>query len=499
MDTEIELKLAVDRDVTDIIEQCLIPSLKVKSTAVDKHLFNQYYDTPQRVLRKFGIGLRVRRSDDSIEQTIKTRGKVSGGLHQRPEYNVPLSSMEPDLDLFDTSIWPENLSLSRLEAQIEPLFRTDFHRRAFELQFDDGSRVELVFDQGHIVSRDHQDSIREVELELKDGQPECLFRVALALAALTPVRLSNLSKAARGYMLSDNKPLTRRALTDYLDMRQDDNCETAFIKAIEYALSHWQHHEACYLASAKVKDLYGVLDGMRLCLQAITLFLPTLQCQALLDLHKQLIALEARWQWLEDLLALKELRSRKGQFRKKLAPHDGLISYLRGRSEGLVLEHELPDAFFNAEHVGLQLNLMKTLLDKPWQQASENYAVRLKEHARGWLSQGWQSILQAMPKGKVLSAQEYLSHQSTLRQTMYNGLMLGSLFDEGRDQFRAPWLDILEGMEELAVLSFLQKELRRSDLEDSDDLMRWSNDKIVRLLSVMEQSRAVALQLEAYW
>lgn len=499
MDNEIELKLAVDSDVRELLESKLFPVLKATWEASDSQLFNQYYDTPDRDLRKHGIGFRIRRAEDYIEQTIKTRGKVTGGLHQRPEYSVPLQSLEPDLDLFDGDIWPDDLSLSRVQAQLMPTFKTDFLRRAYQLHFADGSHVEMVFDQGGVVAGEQTDPICEVELELKSGDPALLFHIALKMTEFTPVRLSNLSKAARGFMLADGKTLRRQPLTSYLKVKGKDSCEQGFIKSIEYALSHWHHHEASYLREGRLKDLLGMQEGMQLCLQAITLFLPMLQCDALLTVHKRLLNDVNRWHWLEDLIALKELRSKKGQYRKKLVPNDSLISYLRGRSEGLMLDYDLPSALSDKKHVTAQLMLMQTLLEKPWREESKNYASKVYEHAKGWLSQGWQSILQAMPKGKVMTAKDYLSHQTTLRQTMYNGLILGNLFDEGRDQFRAPWLDILSGIDELAMLDFLQTELRRSDIDDRADLVEWSNEKLDRLLSVMEQSRKVALQLDAYW
>lgn len=37
------------------------------------------------------MGLRIRQEDQELTLTLKTNGKVVGGLHSRPEYNLPLT------------------------------------------------------------------------------------------------------------------------------------------------------------------------------------------------------------------------------------------------------------------------------------------------------------------------------------------------------------------------------------------------------------------------
>lgn len=58
-------------------------------------LTNIYFETADNFLRSHDMGLRIRGFDDRYEMTIKTAGKVVGGLHQRPEYNVAIA--EPQL------------------------------------------------------------------------------------------------------------------------------------------------------------------------------------------------------------------------------------------------------------------------------------------------------------------------------------------------------------------------------------------------------------------
>ena len=138
------------------------------------------------------------------------------------------------------------------------------------------------------------------------------------------------------------------------------------------------------------------------------------------------------------------------------------------------------------------------LLNRPWRESAHGFDAPVLEHAHGWLSQGWQTLLQAMPN-KTMQAPQYLSAQVILRQTLLNGFMLAGLFDEGREGFRAPWLDLAIGMEELNALALLQQILQETDLDDKTDLLKWTSDKTNALLNVMEMTRNVALNAEVYW
>lgn len=499
MDTEIELKLLVSGDVKNQLESSLLGHLGATHQMSEFTLYNQYFDTPDRLLGKHEIGFRVRNKGGYFEQTVKTAGKIVGGLHQRPEYNVQIDTNRPDLDLFDQEIWPDNLSISRVQASLNAIFKTNFTRTEYLLTYSDGSLVELVFDNGVIQAGDQKVDINEIELELKQGAASRLFDIADRISTLMPIQIGSLSKAARGYMLADDALLKPKPLKHALVVCEQDSCETGFIKAVEYALAFWQHHELCYLQSNKIKDLRGMLTGMRLLLQAITVYLPSLQCSTMLGLHKTLLSHINKWFWLEKSFGLKELRSPKGPYRKKLTKNEELVSYLRGLSEGLLNEYKPIEIIQSNENTLIQLTISRLLFEKPWREESTGSATKLTEHAKGWLSQGWHNVMQSMPVNKKIAAQDYIFQQSMLRQTLYNGFLFGSLFSEHRDQFRAPWLDLLEGIDDLKTLTFLQEQLVVSDLEERQDLLDWSEEKITNLLSVMEQSRKVAVRMEPYW
>ena len=243
------MKLLVADGADKVIQQQLLPSLSAGVKMEKLVLANDYYDSPQRSLRKHDIGYRIRSNNSSIEQTIKTKGSTVGGLHQRPEYNITLEQATPQLSLFAKHIWPVDLNVAELQEQLVLMFSTNFTRHLYLLTLADGSQIELVWDKGEIHAQQQSLPLCELELELKKGKPEHLFSLARQIAQLMPMRIGNASKAARGYGLVDGSKNSPLPLPETLAISPTANIETAFIQTMEFALGYWQHHEALYYLS----------------------------------------------------------------------------------------------------------------------------------------------------------------------------------------------------------------------------------------------------------
>ncbi|AWL11037.1 Triphosphatase [Saliniradius amylolyticus] len=502
MDQEIEFKLLVapDVDPVTIIEQQLQPQWDKACHQGAADLFNVYYDTPDKQLRQWGIGLRVRGRDGVFEQTIKTDGNSEGGLHQRPEYNVAIEQQQPDLALFESGIFPPEADVDALQAQLQPLFTTHFHRQEYQLLPSANTEVELVVDKGNVKANDHQQPINEIEIELKQGQVAPLFELACQLAGHMPLRIGVLSKAARGYMLAEGKELKAQPLPNFLPLSQGDALEQAFIRALQLGIGHWLHHEQCYQDTGSVKALRGIWTGINLTQQALTLFLPALQCEPLLQLHRQLQSLAESWRWVDALTAIKALKSSKGPFRKSIRKSVSMQSYLRGRLEGLLRTYQPETLIADSDKVHLQIRLSELAYSRPWRDNDTAWQNEVQTHARGWLAQAWANATDAIASNDSFNTDSYMACEPALRQMLYHGLFLGDLFSpEARKQFRAPWLDILDGIEELKVFVLLQEELQVAEVEEKDELLDSAQHKQAHLLAVMEQSRQEVLKSEPYW
>ena len=200
---ETELKFALSPEARERIERHA-EALAAGGGPSTETQHTTYFDTPGRALRKAGFTLRVRQADDGFVQTVKSAGE--GTLH-RQECEWPVGSAEPDRRLL-----AEVPGVPRLDDQaLEPVFRTDVRRTSLSVTPTAGAKVELAFDDGRVTAGDAAEPLSELELELKGGTEDALFRLGLDLLQVAPLALLNESKAERGWRLRDGgKPEARK-------------------------------------------------------------------------------------------------------------------------------------------------------------------------------------------------------------------------------------------------------------------------------------------------
>lgn len=202
---EIELKLLIA--AADVARLRALPLL-AQLTATPAHtetLLSTYFDTPQLHLKQHRSALRVRKSAQQWIQTFKGGGRVEAGLHQRHEWECPVSG--PQIELasllaqIDNPAAADILALPDLMQQLQPVFTTDFERTTWMLQLPQQTVVELALDQGVVSAGQARAEISEIELELKSGQLQVLLDFAQTLKQLLSLQPSNISKAQRGFAL----------------------------------------------------------------------------------------------------------------------------------------------------------------------------------------------------------------------------------------------------------------------------------------------------------
>ncbi len=498
---EIELKLACDENSVEKFENSVLPTLEKMEIKVQKSqakLYNEYFDTPDEFFGNREMGFRVRAKNDQFEQTIKSKGEIVGGLHQRPEYNIPLSSKQPDLTLFEPDIWSESIDLKSINSDLVGLFSTNFERTTYLLHCEDFT-LEVVFDVGHVKKSQDSIPICEIELELIKGKPLQLYKVADLIVSSQPTRLSNVTKAQRGYQLLHGSVLESKYLPSFLSLDQNDSTEDAFCKMLEAGLNHWQYHQQVYLQTSKLKALTQIRESILLLLQGVALYLPTLQCSEMLSLHKQLLTLSRAWSWQEQLQSIHQLRSKKGPFSKRVPKNQNIMNYLMGRREGLLHAHQPKKLCMAINSAKVQLAISKILIGKPWRDDNSGAETPVIKHANGWLSQTWQTVQQSLPTNSTMDDKQYLALEVLLRQSLINGFILADLFAESRGQFRAPWLDLAMGIQELKALKLLYDASSDIEVEDRSEYLSWIQDKTQSVIKVMEQSREVAMNADTYW
>lgn len=193
MASEIELKLALGESGPDALRRH--PRLASLPSRVSR-LGNTYFDTPDGDLEEARSALRLRRDGSRLLQTVKTRGEGSGGLSSRGEWEWPVAG--PGLDLEGLAEIPPMAALGQdTLSRLVPRFSTDFTRETWMVE-DAGAVIEVALDAGEIRAGERTATIRELELELKEGKEGALHQLAATLAESVPLRPSDTSKAARG-------------------------------------------------------------------------------------------------------------------------------------------------------------------------------------------------------------------------------------------------------------------------------------------------------------
>ncbi|ADE11754.1 CYTH and CHAD domain-containing protein [Sideroxydans lithotrophicus] len=221
-------------------------------------LYSIYYDTGDLELRRHAMALRLRRVGRQFVQTLKGGGQVSAGLHQRNEWESAVPSEQLDFEALEAC----GGELPRgVRNRLQPVFVTDFSRNVRTLSYE-GAEIELCMDSGEIRAGQSSCPISELELELKSGEPQQLFKLALALLNIVPLDVEHTSKAEYGYLLfSASKPSASKGRFPVLKRSQP--IAGALRDMIAACLTHVQSNVPGALLKLDEEYLHQVRVGLR--------------------------------------------------------------------------------------------------------------------------------------------------------------------------------------------------------------------------------------------
>jgi inorganic triphosphatase YgiF len=271
---ETELKFALSPEARSRIERHVRAS---GGEPVVENVQSTYFDTDDHILQKLGFSLRLRQKGSTYVQTVKSTGN---GTYQRQEWEWPVPTDHPARDrLADV---PGLGVVSRVvlaEGTLRPLFRTEVKRARLDLKPADGTRIELAIDEGKIVAGERSEPLSELELELKAGSGEWLFRQALNLLQVAPLSLLNESKAQRGYQLLDgNGPSARKA--DHVECDDSFTLGEAFRRLSAAILEHLLSNQAATLRGDEHEGIHQMRIAVRRLRSLLLLFEPLIEAHA---------------------------------------------------------------------------------------------------------------------------------------------------------------------------------------------------------------------------
>ncbi|MCH4294931.1 CYTH domain-containing protein [Shewanella sp. 3B26] len=486
MDAEIELKLFFLPEFKDtLITE--INHLFVETFQTDVMLSNGYFDTDALQLRSWDMGLRVRGRNGKREQTIKTAGKVVGGIHSRPEYNVDIDTDTPDLTLFPARIWPEDADLADTQAKLNCVFHTDFRRLTW-LVSEGASQVEIALDEGTVRSGNREEPLCELEFELMSGQAADLLTLAEKLMARVPMRLGKASKAQRGYRLAGLGAKPMLAQLDTVPLPPQCSAAEAFAATLETALERWQLLEdAIAQSAADPQSAAPLWARLRTCIGLLEA--GCRQFGALSDnLQSGFGQVRRALAFVDDAVALSAIAENRDSLFGRRPDAQRWQTEAQNWMAQESVQARLESLWRLPAYGKVQLELVTLLFGNP---VESDLAV--KQVANQLQQASWEGIQQLMPA--KASTTDFLALGAALDDALLVGLAYGELYSaDARRQYRAPWQDLRRGIDALRAYVLL------GDMAGPDaEMQDWLEDKALSLMHALEQSHKSALAQPPYW
>jgi CHAD domain-containing protein len=138
-----------------------------------------------------------------------------------------------------------------------------------------GDVVEAARDLGSIKAGKAKEDIRELELELREGTPASLYRLALELNSAIPFDIEVESKAARGFRIKEGLP-PQASKPSETRLNSDDPAIEALRAIIEETLGHLLANQPAALAGDP-EGVHQVRVAVRRIRSALRLFSPHLE------------------------------------------------------------------------------------------------------------------------------------------------------------------------------------------------------------------------------
>jgi triphosphatase len=198
-----------------------------RKSSTEEDLVSVYFDTPKHKLARNDVTLRVRRRGDKFFQTIKSGG--SNGSFRRGEWVHEIKGAVPNLrQAHGTPLAP--LLTKKLKRRLKPVFETWIHRTSIPVR-KNRSQIEVALERGQIRWGRRSNPIGELELELKRGKVDEVFKLAQQLTKFVPATLLLKSKSEQGYDLIGRKEtqplLPRRSVFDAAPLQRKHSAPSA--------------------------------------------------------------------------------------------------------------------------------------------------------------------------------------------------------------------------------------------------------------------------------
>jgi inorganic triphosphatase YgiF len=432
---EIELKFIIDETMSRQLWARAKASKLTRSNPTVRTLRSIYLDTSEHALKEAGIALRLRRDGRRWIQTVKTGAQLHGGLSQVCEVENPAPGGKPCIEAIPDEAVRDEVVQRIQGAALQPVCETIVRRTASELALQDGTRVEFAIDVGEIVAGDRSARLREAEIELIEGSTSGLFDIARVLFPHGGLRFSELSKAARGYLLAAEgrieqplAPRNARAVALHPDQTGEQAARDILRGCVEQIAANM-------VVARELDDPEGphqLRVGLRRLRSAFSVFSSVLQNSETSRLNE-----EARWLgrqvgYLRDLdVVANEIVGREAAAHPDEAGLSALANALR--SEASAIRDELRICLAGPRAQAFLLDLVRFVETRGWlvQQDSgqaERLAAPVREVARQALKKCWKKVVRQAGDLETLSAEQRHELRKELKKLRYAVEFVSPLF-----------------------------------------------------------------------
>jgi len=264
MGVETELKFRVPARKLKMLARWQIPDGKI-GERTESDLVSTYFDTGKQKLNRHGLSLRIRQAGDKHIQTIKSAPGVQFG---RGEWETEIEGNTPDLSKIDGTPL-ERLAPKKLRRKLKPIFETSVHRTTLPVRTK-RSEIELAVDQGRLIAGRRSSPIEELELELKKGRPDDLFRLAKAVERKAQAELYFRTKSERGYDLAFGKS-GHAVYAEPIELKEDMEADEAFRIIGRSTVRHFAAN-ADAVQNLEPEGIHQMRVGLRRLRTAMSLF-----------------------------------------------------------------------------------------------------------------------------------------------------------------------------------------------------------------------------------
>lgn len=280
-DAETELKLEFASGAVAAV----LASGLLSGTPHSVHFHSTYFDTPDHLLHKAGLSLRIRTGEGRRVQSIKVLGGRAAGLFVRGEWEHEIAGDRPLAD----ERTPLPAILGDRAGELVALFTVDCVRRLWR-----GHGIEIALDHGRVEAGGRQKPFCELELEQQGAAPDLLFTIARPIVEQLPARIGVQSKADRGYALLNKAESAVKAGS--ITLEQGMPAADAFRRIVSSCLHQFLLNEAVLLQGHHPGAVHQARVALRRLRSALAV------CQPMLD--DRAVALNEALRWLADQLSV---------------------------------------------------------------------------------------------------------------------------------------------------------------------------------------------------